>query len=69
MQKLFVLCKIDSVEFQNKYIIRYDKKLMVIVRKIMSIREELIDKIFESEQLFLVIDHNYEERAKINAIK
>jgi hypothetical protein len=51
----------------RKRTIRYDKKIMVVVRKVMTMPQKLIDKLYKSKKLFLSIDQKYEERAKNNA--
>jgi uncharacterized NAD(P)/FAD-binding protein YdhS len=51
----------------RRRIIRYDRKIMVVVRKVMTMQQELIEKLYRSKKLFLNIDQRYIERAKNNA--
>jgi hypothetical protein len=51
----------------RKRMIRYDKKIMLVVRKVMTMPQELIKKLYKSKKLFLRVDQKYKERAKNNA--
>lgn len=52
----------------TRRIIRYDQSLLRIKRKIDSLRDELIEKLYLSSYLFYLVDKAFEERKSINSI-
>lgn len=64
----FINVRMQLGNLPSRRILRYDKKLIVIIKKVKSMGDELVDKIYTSSYFFSLIDQEYNDRKSLNVV-